>query len=430
MLTRVVLDNFQCHQHLEVPLSQITTICGESDSGKSAIMRGLCWVLYNNLSGDSFIRHDQTSCEVKVELDDLCITRFRKKTDNGYRLSDGSVCNAVGRDVPDVVSNITRVGSINVQYQFDAPFWFSLTAGQLTKELNSIADIAWLDRLMTQSNADKRELHTVVTVSESRQAELRDKLEMLSWTVDADKALQCLETLEAEVKSLQAQITQLDKLLLDSIQYRDEIAKIQSVLDLWIPLVKLYNDYESRKLQLAKLSNLIADAPERIPDTTRMLTAFERLHVLFNRLNQLNNLLNKLPEGVPDTSHIQTDFNDVHNLRSQVDQLNNLLDKLPDGVPDTSHIQTDFNDVHNLHSQVEQLNKLLQQVPEGIPDMTPVSKRLSKLEQLQGKIDLLVSFIVESESVVTKHDTARKQLSELQELMGEQTACPVCGSKL
>jgi energy-coupling factor transporter ATP-binding protein EcfA2 len=153
MLTKLTLRNFQCHRKLEIPLSQITTIVGSSDSGKSAIVRALNYVCLNNLRGNSFITHGKDKCAVMLEADDQKIRRIKTKTENSYT-TETNEFSAVSSEVPLAITKILNIGEINIANQHDPLFWFSLTPGQLAKELNAIADIAWVDRVLQVSVSD------------------------------------------------------------------------------------------------------------------------------------------------------------------------------------------------------------------------------------------------------------------------------------
>ena len=64
-IKRVTLENFQSHKHSVIDFDeQLNVIVGPSDSGKSAIIRGIKWVLYNEPTGDYFIKEGSTECSV------------------------------------------------------------------------------------------------------------------------------------------------------------------------------------------------------------------------------------------------------------------------------------------------------------------------------------------------------------------------------
>ena len=57
MISRIVIHNFQCHKDLDLDLGRSTVLAGNSNSGKTAVLRALYWVLYNTPSGDSYVSY-------------------------------------------------------------------------------------------------------------------------------------------------------------------------------------------------------------------------------------------------------------------------------------------------------------------------------------------------------------------------------------
>ena len=68
-ITKLTLENFQSHKYTVINFDEgLNSIVGATDSGKTAIFRALKWALYNDPSGDYFIRTGEDYVSVKVEL--------------------------------------------------------------------------------------------------------------------------------------------------------------------------------------------------------------------------------------------------------------------------------------------------------------------------------------------------------------------------
>lgn len=80
-IKKIILQNFQSHKYTVIELDEeLNVIVGPSDSGKSAIIRALKWVLYNEPAGDFFIREGEREASVTLEFsDNIKVKRFRKK---------------------------------------------------------------------------------------------------------------------------------------------------------------------------------------------------------------------------------------------------------------------------------------------------------------------------------------------------------------
>src|SRR5437016_5078678 len=136
MLEYVDIRNFQIHKSFEVELDpRITVLVGDNDSGKSALVRALQWLMLNSIRGDSCISWDAKGCFLGLAVDGHWLCRRRGPGTNYYRL-DGEIINVPGTSVPDPVARLLNVGPGNFQGQLDPLFWFSLTAGQIGRELN------------------------------------------------------------------------------------------------------------------------------------------------------------------------------------------------------------------------------------------------------------------------------------------------------
>ena len=87
-IRHLIIENFQSHAHTEIELApSLTVLVGESDTGKSAVIRALRWLLLNEPRGREFIRAGTTECRVTAILyDGTRITRERTPSRNRYLL--------------------------------------------------------------------------------------------------------------------------------------------------------------------------------------------------------------------------------------------------------------------------------------------------------------------------------------------------------
>lgn len=157
MIEKLRIRNFQKHGDLLVKFDErITTIVGPSDAGKSAILRALRWVLLNQPDGDAFIRDGQKEVSVVLRVDGHTVKRRRGKA-NEYVLDKKSLVSFGRGNVPDLVARITNVSDENFQLQHEAPFWFDLSAGEVSKRLNAIVDLQVVDESLAAASKMARE---------------------------------------------------------------------------------------------------------------------------------------------------------------------------------------------------------------------------------------------------------------------------------
>ena len=209
MLERLRLVNFQCHSDLRIVLDpQVTTIVGSSDVGKSAVLRALRWVAENKPSGDAFVRNGESSCSVSLWLDGRKVIRRKGKATNEMLL-DGQAFRAFGSDVPGPIADLFNVGEVNFQAQHDSPFWFSLTAGQVSRELNSVVNLDVIDRTLAGVASSLRRTRAVEEVCRDRLEETTKEIESLDWVPEMLEDFVVLEEMENAVWKMEALILSL-----------------------------------------------------------------------------------------------------------------------------------------------------------------------------------------------------------------------------
>ena len=185
MLSDLKLLNFQVHSYLVIDLdSHITTIIGRTDVGKSAILRALRWLCTNSPQGSAFIQHGQFECSVLLIVDDRII--IRSKGQHNEYLLDVEAFRSFSSDVPEPIAKVLNVGDVNFQLQFDGPFWFNLSAGEVSRRLNSIVDLGIIDYALSNVSKKVRHFQVAVQVGQERLQEAKKKREELEWVVEAD----------------------------------------------------------------------------------------------------------------------------------------------------------------------------------------------------------------------------------------------------
>ena len=163
MINKVILNNFQSHSKSELEFVQgVNVIIGKSDSGKSAIMRAIRWIIKNRPLGNSFITKGTNESRVELETDQHVIERFRNKKNNHYTLVEKEdiegeyfqIYKAASGGVPEPVEEVLNFGDINLQGQIDQPFLLFNSPGEVASYFNSIVDLSKSDTMI--SNIDRK----------------------------------------------------------------------------------------------------------------------------------------------------------------------------------------------------------------------------------------------------------------------------------
>ncbi len=186
MIQSIKLTNFQAHKELSVDFATgVTTIIGPSDRGKSAILRAIRWVCLNEPAGNSFMMHGTNYVSVELVIDGVVIARSASKNENTYEIrppadSDDlhQTYKAFGRDVPAPIADFLRASGLNFQGQHDAPFWFTETAGEVSRQLNQIVNLDLIDKTLATIASKLKKARIISAehadmVEDARQAHIR-----------------------------------------------------------------------------------------------------------------------------------------------------------------------------------------------------------------------------------------------------------------
>lgn len=159
MIKSVTIRWFQSHRKTRLRLHpRVNALVGDSDAGKSAVVRALYWWATNRPTGTAFMQRGGDTVAVEVETSDgHAIIRCREPGANGYSM-DGQRYVALGTDVPEPVRAAIRMGPGNWQRQHDSPFLLSsdYSPGDVARRLNEVAQLDAIDRTLANLAAAVR----------------------------------------------------------------------------------------------------------------------------------------------------------------------------------------------------------------------------------------------------------------------------------
>lgn len=171
MIDQIKLIGFQAHTRTVLHTGHpVTSITGPTDIGKSSIIRAIRWVATNRPGGAEFINWEADEATVGLTVDGVVVARRRGAT-NEYRLAKETFA-SFGTGVPDPVALHLNIDENNFQGQHDAPFWFSLPPGEVSRRINQIINLEIIDKSLAHLNQAHRTSTATVGVCEKRLAAL------------------------------------------------------------------------------------------------------------------------------------------------------------------------------------------------------------------------------------------------------------------
>jgi exonuclease SbcC len=321
MIEQLTIKGFQAHKKLTIELDpHITCIVGPNSAGKSSIVRALRWICLNKKPHGRVIHWALSKASVKLTVDGQTVLRKQGHGTNLYSLN-GQVFKAFASNTPEPIKQLLNLEEVNFQRQHDQPFWFSLSPGQVSRELNSIVNLETIDQSLSNIGAELRKARTVVDVIEERLAEARKQKEQLQWIREVDVALVEIEQKYDHFNGIASASTGLNLLVSNAIQYQNKLADSRNALVVSRTLLKIGEKAQELVDRRNALCVLVKNGEEalrlsrieipEVPDELKLVQArskigrlksiiklYEELEdkqwVVQRRINQLNELMTNL----------------------------------------------------------------------------------------------------------------------------------------
>ena len=297
MIQSLHIKNLQSHKDSHLDFCEgVNVIVGPSDSGKSAILRALRWLVKNRPQGDVLRSHWGGGTEASISLHepeidvDPEVTRMKGKTDE-YTMN-GNSFKALRGDVPQEIQEVLNITDINLQRQLDSPFLLSEAPGAVAAHFNKVANLDKIDSSTQYINGCIRELNADIKRARKQITEYKNEVRKFDILEEVEIELQALEELEKRLKL--ARITQ-DKLndkreeYLD-IQFEIEQASSLSIHESTIKnILVLYEKKERINTKKESVCLLLSD----LQNIEEKLVGYEKLIPFENQIQTLLTLYKK-----------------------------------------------------------------------------------------------------------------------------------------
>lgn len=273
---KIALKNFQSISDAEVEIGPLTVLVGQSDVGKSAVIRAL-YLLHRNQGGLELVKHGKSALEVTQVLDDgtkVAISKGRGL--NTYKTSTATYAK-VGREVPEAVSKLLgsqelvldkdQTLDLNFCRQFDAPFLLSDSTTVITKAVSSLSGINIIYAAMREGTSDYQKVKAQSELLQStvsglmKYEALSPEAEALVASIQEIKKLQAeLEARKRSLESCKAAVVDLEALKLREVNLDDFGAHVDFCLGTWKDLQHVNARKQSLEVLKGKSSGISAYA--------------------------------------------------------------------------------------------------------------------------------------------------------------------------
>jgi len=224
MLKSIVIKNFQSHKKTIIRLTKgVNFIVGRTQAGKTAILRALGLVINNRPSGGRFVRHGENTTSVTVKTYEGNTVKIKKTPTERIYYVNKRKFRKFGTKVPEEVTQVLRMSSINIQSQLDPPFLVTSSGGEITKTINRITKSEKVDKWIQSLTRDINDLK-----SEE-------------------------ETLDEEIKGIKKELQSLEFVDSTAIKIKEgkrTLSKRVRVVKKWDDIKTLIADYKEYSSQL------------------------------------------------------------------------------------------------------------------------------------------------------------------------------------
>lgn len=309
MIEELHLINCQSHPDSLLEFEPgLNVITGDTDSGKSAIIRGLNKIVYNSMPSKELVSHWGGPLKIAVKIDGNTVILKHDKKDS-YALNK-TTFNAVGSKVPEEVQQLFNMNSINIQNQIDTFFLLNETSGYVASYLNEIANLSQIDSTTKSIKSELNEVKRSIINDKVTLNEKEEAVKSYSFLTELESAIKEAEQLEEKVSAIQIEVYAIQTLL-DTIENIDgKLLKNKKLLSLR-PIINdalnLTDEINELELKSSKLKSL-----------TNSLQYLESELSKLNKLSHLKPLITK-------ATKLKSRKND---FKAKLDILDALIDKL------------------------------------------------------------------------------------------------------
>lgn len=243
---KVIIENFQSHEYTEFELAPgLTVFLGESDRGKSAIIRALRWLFENEPRGTSFIRAGAAGARVTAIMSDgTALTRERGRSYNRYVIKkvDGAeeIFEKFGSEVPEEVRALHGVApvkldedlhvSLNLSLQLEGPFLLSSPGSLKAKAIGRLHSVHIIDAALRDVQQEIQALQREENSLEKFVCELNDSLQQYGDLPELAEQLENCRRLDSELEEKYQQFSSLKKLGEQLAFVRHGLGKLNSMI--------------------------------------------------------------------------------------------------------------------------------------------------------------------------------------------------------
>lgn len=247
-ITRIAIHNFQSHKDTVLDSDcPVLVLCGESNNGKSVVIRALQWLFTNRPTGDGFVSHwaksanrkgekvmaKDAECSVSIDFTDPSgashsVSRVKTSAEN-YYVVDGVKLSAIGTDVPQEVSELLSMHDENVQDQDEKYYLLGMKAGEVASRLNELVHLDTIDQAYSFMKRRKLDAAAHLKECEAIYYDNKIKLDGLKHVPQLVQDLDEVKAMEEKLSSIGNGMADIEGLMKSLYAVDEELSAVTDV---------------------------------------------------------------------------------------------------------------------------------------------------------------------------------------------------------
>lgn len=464
-IKKVVLENFQSHKYTELEFDErLNVIVGPSDQGKSAIIRGIKWALFNEPSGNFFIREGENDCSVTIVFNDNTkIKRYKSKSKNLYYLYNSEnkeqIFEGFGTNVPKEIieaTNIRKVyldgkqtNSINISDQLEGPFLLSEKTATRANSIGRLVGVHIVDDAVGDTLKDIRNLNLSKRNLTEQLNKLEENLKEYDYLEQLQKKVKRLEEIKIKIKESQEKVGKLKNTKIKYVDTEKQISNTKKLIgelnsvdvvenianDLNVK-VKVYNFMNNKRKHLLDINKSICynvniiNSLKNLNQTSQFIIELEDKVYKKRRLENINSNYKSIAKNIIVNNNIVNKLENIDIVESKTYSIYEYSKRLME----LKTIKKKFheNDIRTTYgvnylekfSKLDQADSILYNLETKVSNLLTLANIKNKTSFIQSELDSTVKNI-EKENLQIK-----KLLEEYKILLEQFEVCPVCFHKI
>ncbi|SHH51627.1 AAA family ATPase [Tepidibacter thalassicus] len=467
-IKEINIKNFQSHKETNLKfVNGLNTIIGESDKGKSAIIRAIRWVILNEPQGNGMVRQGTNECSVTITLNDNTkITRIKKlsgkkkiTSKNIYIIQypDGSVSenenfgvdslqevlNACGMKILKIDKDLTEIP--NFLFQLEAPFLISSNGSARSKTIGKLINANLFDSAIRDIKNDILDIGRKLKEKSNEYETLNEQLKKYDDIEEEEKKLNEIEKLINLYENTEKNIENLKKYIYSFNHIKNEKLKCKNTIDSLINIEKIELYMKNLELKYRESRDL-----NRI--NINLNNIFENKRELKNAIDKLKNIYEV--ENIYKNLNNNIDILDkILNLKNKIDNLNRqkiLLNKTIDNLKNIDNTSNLYVELENTNKKIDVLTKLNKEINlinreknklkkhiTSLPDFNVLNELYNKYIDIKSKIEKLNEInknykdtterISKGKNYIEKvNNELKSHIKDYSQMLKNMGKCPTC----